>query len=159
MLQTRIVHGVGWHFDILNRLFKVDEDAHVILYELGDEADRVGRSDGSVGPNFEHQLFVIGHLPETGRFDGVVDLAHWRVNAIHRDVADWQVFVVVAVRGNIATTVLHTHFDLQLATFADRGDVNALIENREVRVFFDLRAGDNARLFDVYVDRFGQVTV
>src|SRR6266852_4897464 len=159
MLEARIVSDVLWHFDGLNGLFKVDEDAHVILHQLGGEADGILRGDRAVGPNFDHQLFVVGHLAEARGFDGVVDLAHRRVNAVHWNVADRQVFVVVAVGGHVAAAVLHAHLDLELAAFADCGDIYALIEDGEVRVFLDLRRGDRSGLFDVDVNRLRQIGV
>jgi hypothetical protein len=81
------------------------------------------------------------------------------VNAVHRDVADGQIFVVVAVGGHVAAAVLSAHFNLQLAALADRGDVHALIEHREVRVFLNLRGGDRAGLLDVHVDGLRQVGI
>src|SRR5207302_11188550 len=96
---------------------------------------------------------------ESGCFDGIVNLAHRRVNAVDRDVTDGQIFVVVAVRGHIAAAVLGAHLDLELAAFADRGNVNALIEHGEVRVFLDLRRGDRTSLLDVDVNRLRQVGV
>src|SRR6202008_4339774 len=140
------------HLDVFGRLVDVDEDNHVILHQLRGQSDGVLRGDGAVGPDFDHQLFVVGHLSETGGFDRVVDLAHGRVNAVHRDVADGQVFVVVAVGGNVAAAVLDAHFDLQLSAFADSGDVHALVEHGEIRIFLDLGAGDHAGLFNVQVN-------
>src|SRR6266436_4421990 len=159
MLEARIVGDVLRRFDGLDRLFEVDEDAHVILHQLGGEADGVLRGNGAVGPHFDHQLFVVGHLAETGGFDRIVDLAYRRVNAVDRDVADGQIFVVVAVGGHITAAVLGAHFDLELAAFADGGNVNALIEDGEVRVLLDLRRGDRTGLLDVDVNRLRQVGV
>src|SRR5438445_580814 len=81
------------------------------------------------------------------------------MNAVHRNVADGQGFVVIAVRGHIAAAVLDAHFDLQLAAFADGGNVYALVEHGEIRVFLDLRAGDHAGLLDVHVNRLRQIVV
>src|SRR6266851_2380627 len=80
--SSRVVGSVLRRFDRFHRLFKVDEDAHVVLDELGGEADGILRGDCSVGPHFNHQLFIVGHLTETGGFDGVVHLAHWRMHAV-----------------------------------------------------------------------------
>src|SRR5256885_7474112 len=131
----------------------------MILDELGGKADGVVRGDSAVGPHFEHEFFVIGHLAEASRLDAVVDLSHRRVNAVRRNVADGQIFIVVAVGGNIAAAILDAHFDLQFAAFADGGDVHAFIEHGEVGVLFDLRGGDRAGLLDVHVNRLGQIGV
>src|SRR5277367_4881965 len=152
-------HGKFQLFDVVHRLFKVDKDAHVVFDEFGGETDGILRGDGAVGPDFDHQLFVVGHLAETRGFDGVVHFAHRRVDAVHRDVADGQVFVVVAIGGDVTAAVLYAHLDLQFAAFADGGDVDAFIENGEVLVLFDLRGGDRAGLLDVYVNGFRQVGV
>src|SRR5882724_1800182 len=139
MFKTWIVREFGRRFDDIGRLFEVDEDAHVILDEFGGEANRVIRRDGAVGPHFDHQFFVVRHLSETRGFNGVVDLAHGRVNAVNRDVADGQIFIVVAVGSDIAAAVLDAHFDLELAAFADSRYVYALVEHREIGIFFNLR--------------------
>src|ERR1700731_397970 len=159
VLEARIVRGVLRSFDGLHRLFKVDEDAHVVLDQLGGEANGILRRDRAVGPHFDHQLFVVGHLAEAGGFDGVVDLAHGRVNAVDRDVSDRQVFVVVAVGSHITAAVLGAHLYLEFAAFTDRRDVHTLIEDGEGRVFLDLRRGDRTGLLDVDVNRLRQVGV
>src|SRR5258707_4263857 len=159
VFEPRIVDDILRHLDVLGRLVDVDEDNHVILHQLRGQADGVLRGDGAVGPDFDHQLFVIGHVSETCRFDRVIDLAHGRVNAVYRNVADGQVFVVVAVGGNVSAAVFDAHFDLQLAAFADSGDVHALVEHGEIRIFLDLGAGDHARLLNVQVNGLRQIVV
>src|SRR5690349_12443309 len=159
MLEARIVRSVRRSFDGFHGLFEVDEDAHMILHQLGGVADAILRRDGAVGPDFHHQLFVVGHLAETSGFDGVVDLAHRRVHAVHGNVANRQILVVVAVCSDVTAAVLRAHFDLELPTFADRGDVDALVEHGKVRVFLDVRRGDRAGLLDVEIDRLGQIGV
>src|ERR1700730_7928885 len=159
ILEARIVRNILRHFHVVHRLLKVDEDAHVVLDQLGGETDGILRRNRTVGPHFDHQFFVVGHLAETRGFHGVVHFADGRVHAVHRYVADGQVFIVVAVRSDVTAAVLDAHFDLQFAAFANRGNVHALVEDGEVRVFFDLRRGDGTGLLDVYVNRFGQVGV
>src|SRR6266849_4116410 len=159
MFEARIVGGVRRRFDGFDGLFEIDKDAHVVLDELGGEADGILRGDGAVGPHFDHQLFVVGHLAEASGFNGVINLAHRGVNAVHGNVADGQIFVIVAVGGNVAAAVLDAHFDLELAAFADGGDVHAFVEDGEVRVFLDLRGGDRTGLLDVDVNGLGQVGV
>src|SRR5450432_2041421 len=159
MLEARIVGGVRQRLDAVHRLFKVDEDAHVVFDELGGQADGILRGDGAVGPHFDHQLFVVGHLAQASGFDGVVHLAHWRVDAVDRDVADGQVFVVVAVGGDVSAAVLHAHFDLQAAAFADGGDVDALVEDGEIGVFFDLRGRDRTGMLEAQINGLRQVGV
>src|SRR5207253_1548209 len=78
MLEARVVRSVLRSFDGFHGLLEVDEDAHVILHQLGGVADTVLGGDGAVGPDLHHQLFVVGHLAETSRFDRVVDLTHGR---------------------------------------------------------------------------------
>src|SRR5260221_1097325 len=159
MFQARIVGELRRRLDNLAGFFEVDEDAHVVFHQFGGQADGIVRSDRAIGPHFDHQLFVVGHLSETGGFDGVIDLAHWRVNAVHRNIADGQVFIVVAVGSDVAAAILDAHFDLQFAAFADGGDVHALVEHGEVCVFFDLRRSDRTGLLDVDVNGLGQVGV
>src|SRR5277367_2400674 len=159
VLEARVVGDFLRELGHFGGLFEIDEDAHEVFYQLGGQADRVLRSDGAVGPDFDHELFVVGHLTETCGFDRVVDLADRRVDGVHRDVADGQVFVVVAVGGYVAAAILYAHFDLELATFAYRGDVDALVEDGEVGVFFDLGGGYWPGSFHVEIDALGQVGV
>src|SRR5271165_229139 len=159
VFEARIVDSILQNLHVVHRLFKVDEDAHMVFDEFGGQTDGILRGDRAVGPHFDHQLFVVGHLAETGGFDGVVYLAHRRVNAVHRDVADGQVFVVVAVGSDITASVFDAHFDLQLAAFANGGDVYALVQDGEVLVLFDLRGGNRAGLLDIDVNRLRQVGV
>src|SRR5882762_9829063 len=159
VFEARVIGDFSWQLGHFRRLFKIDEDAHVILDQLGREANGVLRSDSAVGPHFDHQLFVVGHLAQASRFHGIVDLAHRRVNGVHRDVPDRQIFVVVAVRGHVAAAVLGAHLDLQLAAFANRGDVYALIEHREVRILFDLRRCHRTGILHVDVNRLRQIGV
>jgi hypothetical protein len=60
---------VAFRFDLF---LEVDEDAHVVLEQLGRQAERIGGQHRAVGPDFERQLVVVGDLTETSRFDGVV---------------------------------------------------------------------------------------
>jgi len=108
------VSDVLRRFHGLNRLFKVDEDAHVIFHEFGSEADGVLRRKSRRWSTLQSSAFRSRHLAETSGFDGVVNLAHRRMNAVHRDVADGQILVVVAVCATLAAAVLDAHFDLQL---------------------------------------------
>ena len=159
MFKARIVGHLHRSFDDVSRFLEVDEDAHVVLDELGGKANGVIRRNSAVGPHFKHQLFVVGHLAETRGFDGVVHFANRRVNAVHRNVADGQIFIVIAVGSDVAAAILYAHFDLQFAAFADGGDVHTLVEHREIGVFFDLRGGDRTGLLDVDVNGFGQIGV
>src|SRR5436305_3823033 len=159
MLEPRIVGDFLRKLSDFRGLLEVDEDAHVILDELGGQADGVLRRDCAVGPHLDHELFVVGHLAKTRGFDRIVDLANRRVDGVHRNVADGQVLVIVAVGGDVPAAILRAHFDLQLATFTDGGDVHGLIEHCEIRIFFYLRVGYRPRGLDVDVTRFRHVRV
>ena len=152
IFEARIGVILDHFFGKLGLLLEVDEDAHVVLDQLRGKTDGILRSDRGVGPDFEGELFVVGHLAETRGFDRVVDLAHRRVDRVDRDVADRQILVEVAVGGHVAAAVLHAQFEFELAAFADRGDVNVLVEHGDVGVFFDLRGGHRTRHIDVQRD-------
>ena len=120
--------------------FEVDEDRHVVLQQLRGLADGILRRDRAVGPDFESQLVVVGHLAETRGLDGEVDLAHRRVDRVDRDVADRQILVEVPVRADIAAAGLQPHLDVELAALADRGDVHVAVEHFDVGIGLDLAA-------------------
>jgi hypothetical protein len=131
----------------------------VVLDQLGRQADGILRRDRAVGPHFQHQFFVVGHLPQTRGFHRIVHLAHRRMHRIHGNVADGQILVEVAVRANVAAAVLHAHLQLQLAALAHRGDVDALVQHREIGVFLDHGRGHDAGLLRVERDGLGLIGV
>src|SRR5690348_13224235 len=146
---VHLVQGaLGGLFGGLGQLLKVDEDGHVVFEQLGGLADGVLRRDGAVGPDFDGELVVIGHLAEAGGLDGEVYFAHGRVNRIDGDVAEGQVLIVVAIGGDVATSALEAHFDIELAALADGGDGHIAVEHFDVGIGFDLAADDLAGLFD-----------
>ena len=118
---------------------------------------RIGRSDGAVGPDFERQLVVVGDLTETRRFDGVVALAHRRVDGVDRNESDAEIFVEILVGGNVAAAALQAHFHVELAAFADGRDVDVFVENFDVAIGFDHAGGDDARLIGAQIDRLRRI--
>src|SRR5208337_1522644 len=101
----------------LDLLFKVDEDVHVVLEQLGGQADGVGRQHGAVGPHFERQLVEVGDLAQAGGLYHVVNAAHRRVHRIHWNKAQSQIGVEILVGGDITAAALETHLHVQLAAF------------------------------------------
>src|SRR5215472_11141455 len=57
ILDARLVFATGFG---LKLLFEVDEDGHVVFQEFGRQAQRIRRGDGTVGPDFDIELVVIG---------------------------------------------------------------------------------------------------
>ena len=147
----------------LGALFKVDEDRHVILEQLGGLADGVLRRNGTIGPDFNGQLVVIGVLAQTGSFHGIVHFAHRRVNGVDRNVSDGQVFIVIAIGRDIAAAAFDAHIDIELAAFAHGGDVQVAVENFDIVVGLNLAAhhfarrvngqAGNARAFTHHLER------
>src|ERR1700686_3558249 len=90
----------------LDVFLEVDEDIHVVLQQLRRQADGIGWGDGTVGPDFEGELVVVGDLPETRGFYRVVALAHRGVNGVDRDETDAEVFVEIPVGGDVAAAAL-----------------------------------------------------
>ena len=110
----------------------------MVFQQLRGLADGVLRRDGAVGPDFEGQLVVVGHLAETRGFDGEVDFADRRVNRVDRDIAERQILVEVPVGADVAAAGLQAHLDIQLAAFADGRDVHVAVEHFDILVGFDL---------------------
>src|SRR4029077_11949811 len=136
-------------FDVL---FKVDEDVHVVLQQLRGQTQSIGRDDRSVGPKLNIEFVVIGDLSQTCGFDGVIALAHRRVDGIDGNKSDAKIFVVILVGGNIATAALQAHLHVELAAFADGRDVNVFVEHLDIRIGFDHAGGDHTRLIGAQVD-------
>src|SRR5260370_33129632 len=74
------------------------------------------------------------------------------MDRVDRDVAERQVFVVIAIGVDVATAGLQPHFDVQLATFADGGDVHVAIEHFHIRISLDHAADDFTRLIGAQAD-------
>src|SRR5258708_17171687 len=118
VFEPRIVDDILRHLDVLGWLVDVDDDTDVILHPLRAQPDGVLRGDGAVGPDFDHQLFVVGHLSETGRFDRAIDLAHGRVNAVHQIVLDRQGFLLFLSRAYWSRVALYVTFAVSCARFS-----------------------------------------
>jgi hypothetical protein len=129
----------------------------VIFQQLGGEAERVGRSYGTVGPDFERQLVIVSDLPQTSRFHGVIALAHRGVDRIDGDEADAKILVEVLVGRDVATAALQAHFHIELAAFTDGRDVDVLVEDLDIRVGFNHAGRDHARLISAHINRFGRI--
>src|SRR6202035_2706337 len=108
VLDLRLaIFGSAASFDIF---LEVDEDIHVVLQQLRRKPDRVGRSNGAVGPNFKRELVVIRDLPKTGGFNGVVALADWRVDGIDWNESNAEILVEILVGRNVTAATLEAHF-------------------------------------------------
>src|SRR5438874_10421241 len=65
----------------------------------------------------------------------------------------------ILVGGDVAAAALEPHFHIDLAAFADGGDVNIFVENLDVGISFDHAGGDDAGLAGAQVQRLGALTV
>ena len=124
----------------------------MIFNQLRRQSKRIARSDRSVRPDLHRQLVVIGDLPQTRRFDGVVALAHRRVHGIDGNESDAQVILKILVRGNVTAAALQAHFHFELAAFAYRRDVNVLVEHFHIAIGFDHAARNHTRLIGAEVN-------
>jgi len=129
----------------------------VIFDQLRGKPERIAGSDGTVGPDLDRQFVVIGDLPETRRFDGVVALADGGVHGIDGNEPDAEVVLEIAVGGNVAAAAFEAHFHVELAAFAYGCDVDLFVENLDIAIGFDGGAGDHSRLVGAQIDRLGAV--
>src|SRR6266853_3291987 len=159
VLDARVIVRLDRFLGQVRLFLEVDEDAHVVLDELRGQADGILRSNRTIGPDFQRQLFVVRHLSETRCLHGIIDLAHGRVDGIHGDVPDGQILVEIAVGRDIPAAVLNAHFELKLSAFVDRGDVHGLVQHREIGVFLNHRGGYDAGILDVDEDRLRLVVI
>src|SRR5215213_805196 len=139
--------------ELVRVLLEVDEDLHVILYQLRGEPDGVVRLHGAVRPDLNRQLVELGVLAQTSGLDRVFHLLDRRVNRFHRDVAERQVLVEVALGGDVAAPALEAHLDGQRAALADGRDVDVRVEDFHVGVGLYVGRRDLARA--VAVNRQG----
>src|SRR5260370_31997052 len=156
ILDPRLVFASGFS---LKLLFKVDEDGQVVLKQLRRQTQRVGRSDGAVGPDLDIELVVIGDLAQPGGLNGVIALAHRRGNRVDGNKAEAQVLIKVLVGGNVAATALQAHLHVQLTAFRHPGDVNILVQDLDVAIRLDHAGSDVAGLIGLEIDGFLAVAV
>src|ERR1035437_7987762 len=134
-------------------LLEVDEDVHVVLEQLGGQADGVGGQHGPVGPHFKSQLVIVGDLAQAGGFHHIVDAAHRRVDRVHGNKANAQIGVEVLVGGDIAASALEAHLHVQLAAFGNGGNIDVLVQDLDVAVSLDHAGGDHAGLVGAQIER------
>ena len=125
----------------------------MIAEEIGGEADGFLRRDGAVGPHFEDELVVVGHLADARAFDVIVHAADRRMDRVDGDVAERQIAVGVAVGDLVAAAALETRFELERAFLRQRGDVRRRIEDLDVGVLLEVGGGDDARPLLLEVQR------
>src|SRR5438128_9637766 len=76
------------------------------------------------------------------------------MHGVDGNESDAEIFVEVLVGGNVAASSLEVHFHIQLAAFADSGDVNVFVEHFDIGIGLDHARGHNSRLVGAQVDRF-----
>src|SRR5882724_5686589 len=80
------------------------------------------------------------------------------MNGIDRNKTDSQIFVKVLIGGDVTAASLEPHFHVELATFADRSDVDVFVEHFDISVSLDHAGGHYARLVGAKIDRLRSVT-
>ena len=129
----------------------------MVFEQLGGKSQRIRRSDGAVGPDFNVELVVIGDLAQARSFHGVIHLAHRRVHGINGNEAQAKVVFKVLVGRDVTAAALETHFHIKLAAFGDGGDVDILVEHFHVAIGFDHARSNNAGLVSLQVDGLGAI--
>src|SRR2546421_12936911 len=94
LVNRAVEHVVAWQrrsldvlvCELVDVLLEVDEDLHVILYQLRGPSDGVVGFDRAVRPNLNRQLVELGVLSESRGLDRVVDLLDGRVRSEERRV-------------------------------------------------------------------------
>ena len=75
------------------------------------------------------------------------------------NVSDRQVFLEILVGLDIPASLFDAHFDLQLAAFADGGDVHVRIEDLDIRIRGDVAGRQLSGLVRFEIDRFRVIHV
>jgi hypothetical protein len=85
----------------------------------------------------------------------IVHTADGRVDRVDGDVSERQVGVGVAVGDDVAAAALETRLELQRAFLRQRGHVGGGVEDLDVRVFFEVGGGDDARSLLLEIEGLG----
>src|SRR5438270_115687 len=151
--HARIDLGSGGLLDLLAAGLERTEDTEVIAEKLGREADRLLRRDGAVGPDFEHELVVVGGLADARAFHVIVHAAHRRMDRVDRNVAEREVGVGVTVGDLVAAAALQTRLEFERAFLGKRRDVCRRVEDLDVGVLFEVGGGDDTGALLLEVER------
>src|SRR5439155_20713977 len=89
----------------------------------------------------------------------VVALAHRRMYGIDGNETQAEIIFEILVGGDIAAAALEAHFHIDLAAFADGGDVHIFVEDLNVGISLDHAGGDDAGLAGAQVQRLGALAV
>ena len=130
----------------------------MVFQQLGRQPNRIRRRHRAVRPHFQRQLVVVGDLPQTGCFHRVVHLAHRRVHRVDGNKTQPQVLVKILVRRNVAASLLQAQLHIDLAAFADRRNVNVLLQNLDVAIGFNHPAGDHSRLVRAQINHLRRIS-
>ena len=131
----------------------------MIAEQVGGQADRFLRRDRAVGPDFENELVVVGHLADARPFHVIVHAADRRMNGVDGNVAQRQIAVRIAIGDLVAAAALETRLELERAFLRQRGQVRRRVEDLDVRVLLEVGRGDDARSLLLEVERLGPFTV
>src|SRR5438874_1747713 len=105
--------------------------------------------------NFTVEAARLGQMTEARGFDGKIHFAHGRMDGVDGDIAEGKILVEILVGADITAAGFEAHLDIELAAFADRGDVQVAVEHFDVLVGLDLAAEDFAGLIDREPDGLG----
>ena len=123
---------------------------------LGTERNSFLSGDGSVRPNFNRQLVIVGDLSYAGIFNSVVNFQNGGVNAVDGNRADdISDLLFVAFAGNVTTALVNDDFHIQLCARSQCRDMHPGIQNLDFRVDLDVTSGNFTFALSLDVDGFG----
>ena len=130
---------------------EVDEHRDLILDDLGAVRDGIFRGQRAVGPHFEDQAVIVGHLTHTSLLHSVGDLANRREGGVQLNQTDFIGQTFVHVGRHIALAHAHFKFHLQHHVLGEGGDVLFRIEHGHMLIGLNL--GGRNRPFAVNAKR------
>ena len=156
MLRFSLFNNGGLGADLLGQVY---EQIEMVAENLCAERYSVASGDGSVGPDLERQLIIVGQIADTGVFNRVVDLVDRRVDRIHRNDADGGLMLLVLLSRNIAAAGSHRDLHGQTRVAHQGSDVQIRVEDLNLAVCVDIASLDLALAGGLDVDRLGTITM
>ena len=106
------------------------------------------RRQRAVGPDLQDQPVIIGLLADAGVLRAVAHAGHRRINAVHRDQAD---FLLLGVRdvlrgGDISAALGDRQRHVESLILGQRGDDMILVDDRDRGIGFDHSRRDRTGL-------------
>ena len=146
----------GFGADFLLGFLEFDDDVLVVIAEhvemMAEDVaglhHRVFGRDAAIGPDFDHELVVIGALADARVFNGVADAADRGEQRVNRNDADGLFLFLVLFSRAEAAADFDFQLHVELLFLVERADVLVGVDDFDGLIALDVAGGNRAFLVD-----------